>query len=44
MDVVKQQEIIRLWNHLRLLRREGRSTAAVLRRLEQALAELERAA
>ena len=44
MDVVKEQEIIRLWNRLRLLRREGRSTTAVLRQLEKALAEHERAA
>jgi hypothetical protein len=44
MDVVKEQEIIRLWNRLRLLQREGRSTAAVLRQLEKALAEHERAA
>jgi len=44
MDVVKEQEIIRLWNRLRLLQREGRSTTAVLRQLEKALAEHERAA
>jgi hypothetical protein len=44
MDVVKEQEIIRLWNRLRLLQRQGRSTRAVLRLLEQALAEHERAA
>jgi hypothetical protein len=44
MDVDKEQEIIRLWNRLRLLQREGRSTGAVLRQLEKALAERERAA
>jgi len=42
MDAAKEREIIRLWNRLRLLKREGRSIATVLRRLEQALAERER--
>jgi hypothetical protein len=44
MDIAKEQEIIRMWNRLRLLQRERRSTAAVLRQLEKALTELERAA
>jgi hypothetical protein len=44
MNVLKEQEIIRLWNRLRLLQREGRATDAVLRQLEEALAERERAA
>jgi hypothetical protein len=26
MDIAKEQEIIRLWNRLRLLQREGRAT------------------
>jgi hypothetical protein len=42
MDAAKEREIIRLWNRLRLLKREGRSIAAVLRQLEKALAERER--
>jgi hypothetical protein len=42
MDAGKEQEIIRLWNCLRLLEREGRQTAAVRRQIEQALAERER--
>ena len=42
MDVAKEREIIRLWNLLRLLEREGRSTSAVVRRIEKALAERER--
>jgi hypothetical protein len=42
MDVQKQREIIRLWNQLRLLEREGKSTAAVLRKIERALAVRER--
>ena len=44
MDVVREQEIIRLWNRLRFLQRERRSTDAVLRQLEKALAEREHAA
>jgi hypothetical protein len=44
MNIAKEQEIIRLWNRLRLLQREGRATGAVLRQLEKALAEQERAA
>jgi hypothetical protein len=42
MDTPREQEIIRLWNRLRLLRREGRTASAVLRQLEKALAERER--
>ena len=41
MDAGKERQIIRLWNELRLLEREGRSTEAVRRRIEQALAERE---
>ena len=37
MDAARQQEIIRLWNRLRLLEREGRPTAAVRRQIERAL-------
>jgi hypothetical protein len=39
MDAAKQREIIRLWNRLRLLEREGRPTAAVRRQIERALEE-----
>ena len=42
MDVQKEREIIRLWNLLRALQREGRSTALIVRRIEKALAEGER--
>jgi hypothetical protein len=42
MDVGKEREIIRLWNRLRLLEREGRPSAAVRRQIEQALTERER--
>jgi hypothetical protein len=42
MDAEREREIIRLWNLLRLLKREGRPTAAVLRKIEKALAEGER--
>jgi len=42
MDAAREREIIRLWNRLRLLEREGRSAIAVLRQLEKALAERER--
>jgi hypothetical protein len=41
MDAAKDQAIIRLWNRLRLLEREGRQTAAVRRKIEKALAERE---
>jgi hypothetical protein len=39
MDDRKQREIIRLWNRLRLLEREGRPTGPVRRQIEMALAE-----
>jgi hypothetical protein len=42
MDAKKEREIIRLWNLLRLLEREGRPTAFVRRQIEKALAERER--
>lgn len=42
MDAERERELIRLWNRLRLLEREGRSTTAVLRKTERALAERER--
>ena len=44
MDAAREREIIRLWNLLRLLEREGRSVSAVLRQLEKAMAEQERRA
>jgi hypothetical protein len=44
MDIAKEQEIIRLWNRYRLLQREGRAADAILRQLEKAMAERERAA
>jgi hypothetical protein len=44
MDIAKEQEIIRLWNRYRLLQRQGLATDAILRQLEKALAERERAA
>jgi hypothetical protein len=37
MDAVKEREIIRLWNQLRLLEREGRPTTVVRRQIEKAL-------
>jgi hypothetical protein len=39
MDPEKEREIIRLWNLLRLLEREGRPVAIVRRQIEKALAE-----
>ena len=42
MDAAAERNIIRLWNRLRLLEREGRPTAAVRRQIEKALAERER--
>jgi hypothetical protein len=42
MDVQKQRELIRLWNALRASQREGRPTAAIVRKIEKALAESER--
>jgi hypothetical protein len=44
VDADKEREIIRLWNRLRLLEREGRPTAEVLRKIRRALAEHEREA
>jgi len=41
MDAAKDREIIRLWNELRLLEREGRSVATVRRQIEKALNERE---
>jgi hypothetical protein len=42
MDADKQRDIIRLWNRLRLLEKEGRPVTAVRRQLEKALAERDR--
>jgi hypothetical protein len=44
MDAKREREIIRLWNMLRLLQREGRPTAAVRKQIERALAERDEAA
>ncbi|MBR0895007.1 hypothetical protein JQ616_08615 [Bradyrhizobium tropiciagri] len=44
MDVERDREIIRLWNELRRLQREGRPTAVLIRRIEQALAAREQEA
>ena len=44
MDVERDRRIIRLWNQLRLLQREGRPIEAVLSEIEKALAERDRAA
>jgi hypothetical protein len=41
MDAGKERQIIRLWNQLRLLEREGRSTEVIRRQIEKALAERE---
>jgi hypothetical protein len=41
MDAGKEQAIIRLWNRLRLLEKEGRQTMALRRQIEKALAERE---
>jgi hypothetical protein len=41
MDPATERNIIRLWNRLRLLEREGRPTAALRRQIEEALAERE---
>jgi hypothetical protein len=41
MDAARERDIIRLWNRLRLLEREGRSTEALRRQIQQALAERE---
>jgi hypothetical protein len=42
MDAAKEQEIIRLWNRLRLLKREGRSIVIILQQIEKALADRDR--
>ena len=42
MDAEEDRKIIRLWNRLRLLEREGRATTAIRRQIEEALAERER--
>jgi hypothetical protein len=42
MDPAREREIIRLWNRLRILEREGRPVTAVLRQIEKAIAERER--
>jgi hypothetical protein len=42
MDAMKERKIIRLWNRLRVLEREGRPTTHVLRQIEKALGERER--
>jgi len=44
MDAERDREIIRLWNELRRLQREGRPTASMVRRIEQALAVREQEA
>lgn len=41
MDAEKEREIIRLWNRLRLLEREGHPATAIRRQIDQALAERE---
>ena len=42
MDAASERKIIRLWNRLRLLEKEGRPITAVPRQIESALAERER--
>lgn len=42
MDADKEREIIRLWNQLRRLEREGHPAAAVRRQIEKALVGRER--
>jgi hypothetical protein len=44
MDAEQEREIIRLWNRLRLLQRQGQPTDAVRRQIEKAMAEREQAA
>jgi hypothetical protein len=39
MDADQERNIIRLWNKLRLLERQGRRTAVLRRQIEKALAE-----
>jgi hypothetical protein len=41
MDADQERDIIRLWNKLRLLERQGRPTGVVRRQIEKALAERE---
>ena len=41
MDAEQEREIIRLWNRLRRLEREGRPAIALRRQIEKALAERE---
>jgi hypothetical protein len=42
MDAASERKIIRLWNQLRLLEKEGRPITAVLSQIQSALAERER--
>jgi hypothetical protein len=42
MDASKERKLIRLWNLLRRLEREGRPAGVVRRQIEAALAERER--
>ncbi|QOZ17657.1 hypothetical protein XI02_23520 [Bradyrhizobium sp. CCBAU 21365] len=44
MDAERDREIIRLWNELRRLQRDGRPTAVLVRRIEKALAAREQEA
>lgn len=44
MDAEREREIIRLWNRLRLLQRQGQPTDAVRRQIEKAMAERDQAA
>lgn len=44
MDAERDREIIRLWNELRRLQREGRPRASLVRRIETALAAREQEA
>lgn len=41
MDAGQERQIIRLWNQLRRLEREGRCTEAIRRQIEKALADRE---
>jgi hypothetical protein len=41
MDAATERKIIRLWNRLRLLERQGQPTAALRRQIEKALDERE---
>jgi hypothetical protein len=42
MDAASERKLIRLWNRLRRLEKEGRPITAVLRQIKTALAERER--